>query len=137
MKNYSLIPVLLLISNISYAIGPEDTEYFGRTKNGKKITLKFELAEDGNSWHYGTNKNEMYRFCIPFHRGTYVFECSTKKGAPPNLIYERGEDKGTEYEKAVKIAEDKFSSYGGYYVCKIGCNKQTADILIAIDHDGP
>jgi hypothetical protein len=144
-----LLFLMVFMGNPALANGPEEWELFGISESGEKVHLTyggFELEQaNGGAATYRDPTRSIYGYCQPSAsatEGEYFLQCSQRLSGKTHLIFKKDANGKTSayYRKAKAIYQrqfkdkDRHRTFGGYYRCIEGCNRQVAELLVEINY---
>jgi hypothetical protein len=147
MRMRNLLAVLgLVLAPLAHAGMIEDIAYFGITKDGREVELKYDFASFEKKLGDFFIGPKAYGFCKPSAskiQDEYFLYCSPSIGATPTVIYQSppytDPIKSTTalYKKAEQLCKRVESGCGPakYYKCIKGCGPHVAELLVPISPD--
>jgi len=140
----------------------ENYYFIGVFSGGMKMAVRVRMDWDGNELPFGSSDHPQLRYCEyssdPDEPNSYtnVFQCTSKLGQKPSVIYKRDEyphtsapipmkkprvntvkmtgARGKEAMSYFQKAGLKNDEFHDYYVCYQGCNDKTPPFIFEYRH---
>lgn len=147
MKALFLI-LSFIIPSLSLANGPAEFRLIGFLSNGTPYVdltyAGYDREKEFGFSVYSDDGTPSFGNCYPYKQDNqYYVGCVRGNASKPYLVYEHNEANQDSqlsiqakslYLSYFKGDEDEHRSFGGYYLCILGCSKEHPQLLVEVNY---